>query len=347
MKRNNIILLSALLVLQGISACSSPQVTVTLPPPTAASASSETSSPTPTETPTPAPESLLPQEVKEKFEQAGIDLTDMTNAKYNKDGLHITLESDEVIVLTNAELEKNIYLGQDNVLQYRDEANQNVLYAFDKETQTFLESSRYIQKDKTDPEKYIQVKNWDELFALWAKEKMFLIPFNPKNTYFPPLDKIYREYDTPQNRVYFSGLDKEFNIARPFGIVPDDMDSPIKYVNHIRIQNTSGEVEGYIVSQQVFNPDDGSFSVLHAYTHAIQAINQNTNYILLPQLFLEDPSYHASKYLIDYYRKNNLLEPKGQIPVIVNLTNKWLDEGHIPAELENIPFYFVYKYTTK
>ncbi|MHB8777951.1 MAG: hypothetical protein ACYC6R_09340 [Anaerolineales bacterium] len=87
---------------------------------------------TPTETP--SPESLLPQEVKEKFDQAGIDLADMTNAKYDKDGLHITMESGEVIVLNNAELEKNIYLGQDNVLQYRDEANQNVIYAFDKET---------------------------------------------------------------------------------------------------------------------------------------------------------------------------------------------------------------------
>ena len=80
------------------------------------------------------PESLLPQEVKEKFELAGIDLKDMTNAKYDKDGLHITLESGEVVDLSKEDLEKNIYLGQDNVLQYRDETNQNVIYAFDKES---------------------------------------------------------------------------------------------------------------------------------------------------------------------------------------------------------------------
>lgn len=115
-----------------LTSCLSPSGGVSTP--TATSAPSETSSPTPTETQTPTPESLLPQGVKEKFDQAGIDLKDMTNAKYDKNGLRITLESGGEIVLTNDELEKNIYLGQDNVLQYRDESNQNVIYTFDKET---------------------------------------------------------------------------------------------------------------------------------------------------------------------------------------------------------------------
>lgn len=81
-----------------------------------------------------SPESLLPQEVKEKFELAGVDLAQMQNAKYDKDGLHITLPDGEVIVLTNTDLQKGIYNGQDNVLQYRDETNQNVIYAYDKES---------------------------------------------------------------------------------------------------------------------------------------------------------------------------------------------------------------------
>jgi|GEM_PF-2320608 len=90
--------------------------------------------PSQTPPPTPSPESLLPREVKEKFDLAGIDLTQMQNAKYDKDGLHITLPSGEVIVLTNDQLQKGMYNGQDNVLQYRDEANQKVIYAFDKKT---------------------------------------------------------------------------------------------------------------------------------------------------------------------------------------------------------------------
>ncbi len=88
----------------------------------------------PTEAPTPSPESLLPQEVKEKFELAGVDLTKMENAQYDKDGLHITLPGGEVIILTNTDLQKGIYNGQDNVLQYRDETNQNAIYTFDEAT---------------------------------------------------------------------------------------------------------------------------------------------------------------------------------------------------------------------
>jgi len=79
-------------------------------------------------------ESLLPQGVKEKFDQARIDPTDIENAEIKPDGLHITPESGEVIVLNNADLEKNIYLTQDNVLQYRDIDDKNVVYTFNKAT---------------------------------------------------------------------------------------------------------------------------------------------------------------------------------------------------------------------
>ncbi|GEM_PF-3107267 len=120
-------------------ACGSPATVTNTPfPPTEV----------PTEAPTPSPESLLPQEVKEKFELAGIDLAQMQNAQYDKDGLHITLESGEVIVLTNDQLQKGMYNGQDNVLQYRDEANQNAVYAFDKETGKWAKSQLPEEMEK-------------------------------------------------------------------------------------------------------------------------------------------------------------------------------------------------------
>ncbi len=100
------------------------------------------------------PESLLPAEVKEKFDQAGIDLKDMTNAKYDKNGLSITLENGEVLVLNNAELEKNIYLGQDNVLQYRDIDGKNVIYAYDKETGKWGVESEAVLQAKVNFKKY-------------------------------------------------------------------------------------------------------------------------------------------------------------------------------------------------
>ena len=291
-------------------------------------------------------ESLLPQEVKEKFELAEVDITKMENAKYDKDGLHITLPDGEVIVLTNTDLEKNIYLGQDNVLQYRDESNQNVVYAFDPESKTFLEASKYIQKDKTDPEKYIQVANWDELFALWAKEKMFLIPFDPENTYFPPLDKIYRDYDTPTNRIRREGGD-EFNSVVVFGRVPDGMNSPFKFVNFVRMIDDTGNIQGYFVSQQVFNVDDKSFSVMHLYTELL-SIPQNyadEQTVFLPQLFInkEALSFPPIEVFIAYYKNRGLVDRNGQTPTIKDLVNKWFDSGHMPEELENIPCAFVRK----
>lgn len=121
------VMLSASLI-----SCAIPPASPTITPPATQTPTLVIPSQTPA--PTATPQSLLPQEVKEKFDQAGIDLKDMTNAEIKPGGMHITLESGEVVLLTNEELEKNIYLGQDNVLQYRDDANQNVIYAFDKET---------------------------------------------------------------------------------------------------------------------------------------------------------------------------------------------------------------------
>ena len=118
-----------------LTACLSPSGDVSMPTVTdATSAPSETPNPTATETPTPSPQSLLPQEVKEKFELAGINLADMTNAKYDQDGLHITLESGEVVDLSKEDLEKNIYLTQDNLLQYRGVFHDSVVYTFDQKT---------------------------------------------------------------------------------------------------------------------------------------------------------------------------------------------------------------------
>lgn len=209
------------------------------PAPTATIAPSETPSPTLTQTPIPTetPEPPLPPELQSKFDEVGVDLTKMTNAKLDKDGLHITLESGEVVI-TKEQLAKNSYLGQpveyngaNPVLQIRDDANENVLFAYDTNTGEFLDSSKYIQKDNSDPEKYIQVAGWDELKALWAMEKMFLLHFDPNNTYFPESNEIFRDYGNLTGNT-----NNEFNPWYPFGKLPEGMDSPFRYVNFIRMQ---------------------------------------------------------------------------------------------------------------
>ncbi len=228
-----------------------PTVTVTR---TAAVPVTVTSAPTATPTAPPTPISYTPEA------WVGMDVIAMSNARLDALGLHLTMDSGEVI-FTSDQLSKQAYLGQDNVYQIRDEDNKNVLFAYDKETNTFLDASKYIQKDNSDPEKYIQVANWEELKALWAKEKMFMIPFDPDKTYFPELDKIYLDYENWSE----SSLN-EYSYTNPFGHLPRGMDEPFEFVNFVRMARDKtmiGSVDTYLVSQQTFNPDDKSFSVLH------------------------------------------------------------------------------------
>ncbi len=90
--------------------------------------------PSQTPPPTPSPQSLLPQEVKEKFELAGVDLAKMQNAKYDKDGLHITLPGGEVIVLTNTDLIKQVHNRQvDDALLIKDDENINVVFVYNSD----------------------------------------------------------------------------------------------------------------------------------------------------------------------------------------------------------------------
>ena len=306
----------------------------------------------PTKTPTETPPQL-PDEVKDKFDKAGIDLNQMQNATFDKDGLHITLESGEVVI-TKEQLEKNVSLGQpveyngsNQVLQIRDEANTKVLFAYDTNTGEFLDASKYIQSDVSDPEKYIQVSNWDELKAIWAKEGMFLVPFDPDNTYFPELDKIYKDYT---NDGVYEG---EFNSYYPFGIVPEGMDSPFKVVNFIEMQNDPLATDSYTLfpTEQVYNPKNKGFSSLHFGRGGTEAIGfvQNTvneGQVLLPYFYfseriLGDPTY---KPLINYLRENNLLDKDGQSIGVKDLVYEWLDTGSVPKRLEEIPLGFTGRY---
>jgi hypothetical protein len=347
---NKIILLSSVLCIF-LSACRSAPVpaTPTLSPlPTATPPPTETSQP-PTESPTATEDGTVTQ-IKSKFEAAKIDMAKMGNATYDQNGLHIVLASGEVVI-PNDQLGKLVYNGQDGVFQIRDEANQNVVYAYDPETQTFLEASKFIQKDNSDPEKYIQVKNMAELQAVWAKENLFLIPFDPEKTYFPPLDKIWRGYDDRTNQTN----DGEYNFYYPFGKLPEGMDSPFKPVNYIRMARDSsviGSKVQLVITEQVFNKDDNSFSELHFMKgdnqYAVKDIDNWTSpeKFLLPRFLitpatLNDPTYNV---VLRYYREKGMIDTNGRIAKIEELMYQFFETGHMPAELEDIPLIFKYNF---
>jgi len=90
-------------------------------------------------------ESLLPQQVKEKFEQAGISLTDMTNAELKPDGLHITLDGEKTIDVKTEELNnfvnhKNyVTLEEEHFLPvWNSETKESSIFTFDKENKIWM-----------------------------------------------------------------------------------------------------------------------------------------------------------------------------------------------------------------
>jgi hypothetical protein len=345
-----ILLLSSLLFIF-LSACGSAPVAAapTLSPlPTATPPATETSQP-PTESPTATEDGLVTQ-IKNKFETAKIDMTKMGNATYDQSGLHIVLASGEVVI-PNEQLAKVVFNGQDGVLQIRDEANQNVVYAFDPESQTFLEASKYIQKDNSDPEKYIQVNNMTELQAVWAKENLFLIPFDPEKTYFPPLDKIWRGYDDRTNQTN----EGEYNFYYPFGKLMEGMDSPFKPVNYIRMArdpSVIGSTVQYSITEQVFNYDDKSFSTLHSMKSEFEKIVEqikewtSSGKFLLPRYLVNDDALTSPANIITirYYRENRMIDSNGLIPKIKGYMTQYFETGHMPKEIENIPLIMTYRY---
>jgi hypothetical protein len=318
-------------------------ITLTL---AACQSASQTSEVSPTDTPQPTavvatetPQPQISPEVQAKFDQAGIKLEDLGTVK--NDGLHITLESGDVVI-SFEDLNKNSYLGQENIFQYRDSKNTKVLYAFDPETKKFLERSQSIQDSNVDEEKFIQAESFDDLPEIFRREKLFMIPFDAENTYFPESDDIYANYDTPESRSRQQGTG-EFNSVRPLGKLPEGKDSPFVFENYIRIKNVEGSEYpyAYIVSEKVYNLSDNSFSVLHPYSILLDSLRKhiNSDGIFLPQLFLDADGYSYPPYkpFIEFYENKGLIEGTQEIPVIVELVNQWFREGKVPAQLEKIP----------
>ncbi|MBK6647366.1 MAG: hypothetical protein IPG44_16735 [Anaerolineales bacterium] len=186
-----------------------------------------------------------------KFDQAGIKLEDLGTVK--NDGLHITLESGDVVI-SFEDLNKNSYLGQNNVWQYRNTENTQVLYAFDKENKILLEASKYVQLDRMNVEGYIRVDNMTGLDKLARITEMLSMPF-PENTYFPPIDIVNFEYANRQDP----------NFGYPFGELPEGMVSFLRIANFVIVgkdPENGRPYESVAVLQHAYNADDKTFGTI-------------------------------------------------------------------------------------
>jgi len=293
----------------------------------------------------------LPQEVEELLKELPSG-----SYSYDANGLHITVVEGQVVDIPQDQIKDRIKNGQASPLQIYNEAGSAILYAYDAENKVWVDAAKVLQPDRSNPdnymENYIKIQTWDDFKELVRKEKMVLPPF-PPNTYFPPLDKIFRNYDGP--RSVFGGLDAEFNYDSPFGSLPENMQAPFRFVNFIILEKNESERRSYydsiIYTEQVYNVDDGSFSLLHfgpldisnsrIINEVLDDTKEDYGVYSLPVRYLADDVFWRPwfQYSLRYLRENGYLNPSGEMPRVEQLVNEWLSSGHVPPELESIPLF--------
>lgn len=280
----------------------------------------------------------------------GIDEGEQTKAiqgiLVNATGFHLTSDGGQIDV-TTAEMAKRLKVGQASPLQIYNEAETAILYAFDAENKVWVDATKVLQPDRTNPENYIKIQTWDDLKELARKEKMVLLPF-PENTYFPPLDKIYRDYNDYDK---IDDSDAEYKYYTPFGSLPEGMISPFRIVNFIILEKNEGrQYDGLILIEQVFNPDDGSFSLLQFGPVGIDdpivisdegiSLYTEDGRFLLPTYKFYSPNDILLPSLLDevaYLQENGYMDSSGNQPQVKQLVEEWFNNGHVPQELESIP----------
>jgi hypothetical protein len=205
---------------------------------------------------------------------------------------------------------------------------------------------------KSDIPNYITVQTREQLDALFDLEKLVLPPF-PKDTYFPPLDKIIVDYQSEANMNPAS----EFSNINPIGKITDLSKSPLRFVNYILLQKGEGrQYDTYIVTEQVYNPADGTFSLLHSGFDAFEPVTSTStgrglgtlwSFTDSPKILL--PVYQGSVAVLDptlpcytycnqlaYYKEHNLIDANAQMPEIKQWIDLWLTTGKLPKDIEHI-----------
>ena len=171
---------------------------------------------------------------------------------------------------------------------------------------------------------------------------MVLTPFNPAETYFPELDKMNTVvYDKNTANTSF-----EFNYDYPFGRLPEDMQSPFRFVNFINI----GNGKSYGFTEQIYNPKDGSFTLIHGVLDNIEPrvaamLIRITNFAADKRFIL--PSYSINEQIdaswvqstTTYLKANGYMDSSGNMPKIKEWINEWITTGYLSSKIEDIPIY--------
>jgi len=266
---------------------------------------------------------------------------------YDAAGVHITVAPGQVVDISTKEINDTLVMGVFNNVQILNADKTLSAWAYDKDNKVWIDSRTVIQSDSSNPENYIHLQSWDDLQELTRKEKLVLTAF-PPDTYFPPLDKIILDYEN--NKGPNANWDAPFNFWFPFGVLDDLSKAPFKIVNFSFLPKGEGmPTDVYMITEQVYNQDDGSFSLLHFtvdwgdanyFAEGLKNTWAVKGGYLLPFYSGFNPEYVLSRNYrsrLNFYRDNGYLESDGSTPKIKALIIKWLTTDHVPAELENIP----------
>ncbi len=239
--------------------------------------------------------------------------------------------------------------GQDSPFQIYNKTGDKIAYAYDAENKVWIDAAKVIQSDSSNPENYIKIQSFDDIANLSRLEKMVLTPFSA-DTYSWSSDKVILDY---ANYKINTDLSADYNYLMPLGKLKDLSKSPFRTVSYGILEKGEGRTEDtYIITIQVYNPDDHSFSLLHFSDDFeyekdfINSMASNTaNDIMMPvsHILSASAGVRSSHPEISYLWDNGLVEADGSMPKIKALIDQWLTTRHVPQELEKIPLLFIYR----
>jgi hypothetical protein len=324
--------------------------------------------PTPTLTPTPT-ELPIPQGLKnvpEGYTAAhnpdgtwgyAKDDVSIPNLTVDITGAHFLLDGKSIYIPVS-EIKNKIHVGQEGQLQIDGVCdrwgNIGIAFAWDAVHHTWIRNQDIHMPYRNEIPDYIKVQTRVQLDALFDLEPLVMSPF-PLDTYFPPLDKVIVDYQ--KRRDQYSTAD--FSYLYPFGKVTDITKKPFRPVNFIILEKGEGrKSDTYILTEQVFNPKDKTFSLLHIgadkYGEKPGFLDMGLSLIYMDS----DPSsmalplyevYTISPYpgyescnnsacnQIDWFIKHNyFVVETGQLTETRRLVVEWLTTGKVPKPLERL-----------
>jgi hypothetical protein len=191
-------------------------------------------------------------------------------------GFHLASDGGQIDI-TAAEMVKRLKIGQASPLQIYNEQETAILFAYDAENKVWVDAAKVLQPDRNNLDSFIKVETQQEFEEIFRLEELLLPPF-PKDTYFPLLNEINRDYQEPYDNT-------------PFGDLADLSKAPTRLdVNYILWKDL------IIYTEQVYNPADGSFSCLHF------ALRKEAYSALFDPLFRRGTSFFPSKICFDERR---------------------------------------------